>query len=287
MKKQEIARENIFSSIGRVTVVVYGSTDCPIKRKRSVGKGGMCITVGNLLLDDADHKRVFVRYRRDDLASYTHNYTFPLSPYGALYVNAWRAYLEEKCPAERLSDSAYIVSQDELGQKAFASGELITYIRTTVSAYTVGYAGRIKLEGMTSVMGVQLLRNTRKKAPYRRLWSAGRPRCVGVSHASINDRSGTVRQLSQLYRPNRSAVPLLEALPGSSRLPGTREGKYSHIYCPAPRWAAGDPHPACQWQQPSRRCVNHTGSDQCAARRCHRSPCSERMLFGYFKRVII
>lgn len=185
-----------FSSVGRVTVVVYGSTDCPIKRKRSVGKGGMCITVGNLLLDDADHKRVFVRYRRDDLASYTHNYTFPLSPYGALYVNAWRAYLEEKCPAERLSDSAYIVSQDELGQKAFASGELITYIRTTVSAYTVGYAGRIKLEGMTSVMGVQLLRNTRKKPHYRRLRSAGRSRCVGVSHASIDDRSGAVRQLS-------------------------------------------------------------------------------------------
>lgn len=117
---------------------------------------------GDLLLDDADHERVFVRYRRDDLASYTHNYTFPLSPYGALYVNAWRAYLEKKCPAERLADSAYIVSQDELGQKAFASGELITYIRTTVSAYTIGYAGRIKLEGMASALGVQLFRNTRR-----------------------------------------------------------------------------------------------------------------------------
>ena len=117
---------------------------------------------GDLLLDDADHERVFVRYRRDDLASYTHNYTFPLSPYGALYVNAWRAYLEKKCPAERLADSAYIVSQDELGQKEFASGELITYIRTTVSAYTIGYAGRIKLEGMASALGVQLFRNTRR-----------------------------------------------------------------------------------------------------------------------------
>lgn len=117
---------------------------------------------GDLLLDDADLERVFVRYRRDDLASYTHNYTFPLSPYGALYVNAWRAYLEKKCPAERLADSAYIVSQDELGQKAFASGELITYIRTTVSAYTIGYAGRIKLEGMASAPGVQLFRNTRR-----------------------------------------------------------------------------------------------------------------------------
>ena len=71
-------------------------------------------------------------------------------------------YLEKKCPAERLADSAYIVSQDELGQKAFASGELITYIRTTVSAYTIGYAGRIKLEGMASALGVQLFRNTRR-----------------------------------------------------------------------------------------------------------------------------
>ena len=56
---------------------------------------------GDLLLDDADLERVFVCYRRDDLASYTHNYTFPLSPYGALYVNAWRAYLAESCIAER------------------------------------------------------------------------------------------------------------------------------------------------------------------------------------------
>ena len=118
---------------------------------------------GDLLLDDADLERVFVRYRRDDLASYTHNYTFPLSPYGALYVNAWRAYLAESCIAERLSDTAYIVSQDRFGQWAFASSELITHIRTTVSAYTIGYAGRIKLEGMTSAMGVQLLRNTRGK----------------------------------------------------------------------------------------------------------------------------
>lgn len=117
---------------------------------------------GDLLMDDADHERVFVRYRRDDLASYTHNYTFPLSPYGALYVNAWRAYLAENCPAERLTDNAYVVSQDESGEKAFSSSELIAHIRTTVSAYTVGYAGRIKLEGMTSAMGVQLLRNTRK-----------------------------------------------------------------------------------------------------------------------------
>lgn len=117
---------------------------------------------GNLLLDDANLERVFVRYRRDDLASYTHNYTFPLSPYGALYVNAWRAYLAESCIAERLSDTAYIVSQDRFGQRAFASSELITHIRTTVSAYTIGYAGRIKLEGMTSAMGVQLLRNTRR-----------------------------------------------------------------------------------------------------------------------------
>ena len=116
----------------------------------------------DLLLDDADHERVFVRYHRDDLASYTHDYTFPLSPYGALYVNAWRAYLAANCPAERLADSAYVVSQDESGQEALPPSELVTYIRTTVSAYTVGYAGRIKLEGMTSAMGVQLLRNTRK-----------------------------------------------------------------------------------------------------------------------------
>lgn len=78
-----------------------------------------------------------------------------------------------------------------------------------------------------------------------------------------------IAQVSQLYRPNRSAVPLLEALPGSSRLLGTRERKYPYIYCPAPRWAAGDPHPACQWKQPSRRCTDYAGSDQCAARRCY------------------
>lgn len=116
---------------------------------------------GDLLLDDADLERVFVRYRRDDLSSYTHDYTFPLSPYGASYINAWRDCLAQGCPAERLADSAYVVSQDAVGQKAISPSELTNYIRSTVGAYTIGYAGRIKLEGMASAMGVQLLRNTR------------------------------------------------------------------------------------------------------------------------------
>lgn len=118
---------------------------------------------GDLLLDDADLERVFVRYRRDDLSSYTHDYTFPLSPYGASYINAWRDCLAQGCPAERLADSAYVVSQDDVGQKAISPSELTNYIRSTVGAYTIGYAGRIRLEGIASAMGVQLLRNTRGK----------------------------------------------------------------------------------------------------------------------------
>ena len=117
---------------------------------------------GDLLLDD-NRECVFVRCRRDDLTSYTHDYTFPLSPYGAAYINAWRDYLTQSCSAERLADSAYVVSQDDAGQKAISPGELTNYIRSTVGAYTIGYAGRIKLEGMASAMGVQLLRNTRGK----------------------------------------------------------------------------------------------------------------------------
>ena len=108
-----------------------------------------------------DRECVFLRCRRDDLSSYTHDYTFPLSPYGASYINAWRDCLAQSYPAERLADSAYVVSQDDVGQKAISPGELTNYIRSTVGAYTIGYAGRIKLEGMASAMGVQLLRNTR------------------------------------------------------------------------------------------------------------------------------
>ena len=78
-------------------------------------------------------------------------------------INAWRDCLAQSYPAERLADSAYVVSQDAVGQKAISPGELTNYIRSTVGAYTIGYAGRIKLEGMTSAMGVQLLRNTRGK----------------------------------------------------------------------------------------------------------------------------
>ena len=116
---------------------------------------------GDLLLND-DRECVFVRWRRDDLSSYTHDYTFPLSPYGASYINGWRDCLAQSYPAERLADSAYVVSQDAVGQKAISSGKLTNYIRSTVGAYTIGYAGRIKLEGMASAMGVQLLRNTRR-----------------------------------------------------------------------------------------------------------------------------
>ena len=116
----------------------------------------------DLRLDD-NRECVFVRCRRDDLTNYTHDYTFPLSPYGAAYINAWRDYLTQSCSAERLADSTYVVSQDDAGQKAISPGELTNYIRSTVGAYTIGYAGRIKLEGMASAMGVQLLRNTRGK----------------------------------------------------------------------------------------------------------------------------
>lgn len=111
-------------------------------------------------------------FPRDDLARHDSKYVIPACPllitgqqtfqrYGASYINAWRDCLAQGCPAERLADSAYVVSQDAVGQKAISPGELSNYIRSTVGAYTIGYAGRIKLEGMASAMGVQLLRNTR------------------------------------------------------------------------------------------------------------------------------
>ena len=37
--------------------------------------------------------------------------------YGASYINAWRDCLAQSYPAERLADSAYVVSQDDVGQK--------------------------------------------------------------------------------------------------------------------------------------------------------------------------
>lgn len=174
---------------------------------------------GDLLLDD-NRECVFVRCRRDDLTSYTHDYTFPLSPYGAAYINAWRDYLTQSCSAERLADSAYVVSQDDAGQKAISPGELTNYIRSTVGAYTIGYAGRIKLEGMASAMGVQLLRNTRGKHLVEDCGLRDDPGALAFllhrsmtsqvqadSYRSFTDRTGRQYLFSKLRRDRHGCPP--------------------------------------------------------------------------------
>lgn len=107
-----------------------------------------------------------------------------------------------------------------MGQKAFASGELITYIRTTVSAYTIGYAGRIKLEGMASALGVQLFRNTRRN---HLIEDCGLPGTIPGALAFLMHQSMTGQVQSDSYRSftdtTGQPIPLLEAPPGSSRLP--------------------------------------------------------------------
>jgi hypothetical protein len=57
-----------------------------------------------ILADDRDE--VYIGYRRDDLATYTHDYTFPLTPFGARYMSQWLDRLAKLCPTERVEGAS-------------------------------------------------------------------------------------------------------------------------------------------------------------------------------------
>ena len=110
-----------------------------------------------------DEDEVYVSYRRDDLASYTHDYTFPLTPFGGRYITLWLQHLKNNMPTDRTDGEKYLFSADDHGNVPLNASELHKFIYCQLNRYIFGYAGRVKLGALMISPSVKLLHNTREK----------------------------------------------------------------------------------------------------------------------------
>lgn len=134
-----------------------------------VKEGGLevlCICklkIKDIVLGDTEEE-VYIIFRRDDIATYTNDYSFPLTPLGASYITRYLAALKSSCSPERMEGEKFLFSKDENGETPLKVSEVHDFIRVQLSRYLFGYAGHVTLKnGMTISMGEELLRSTRKK----------------------------------------------------------------------------------------------------------------------------
>lgn len=121
------------------------------------------IKIKDIVLGDTAEE-VYVILKRDDLASYTNDYSFALSPYGASYISEYLAYLKESFPPERTAADKFLFSNDGTGENPLTTTEVNSFIRKDLSRFLFGSVGRVPLNSSTTIsMSLDLLRNTRKK----------------------------------------------------------------------------------------------------------------------------
>ncbi len=135
-----------------------------------VGKEGgldvktLCsLKIRDILLTDTPEE-VYVLYHRYGSASYTNDYSFALSPFGASYISAYLAALNKTCSPERIEGDKFLFAKDSAGKVPLIPEEVNSFIRKDLSRYVFGYTGVVALgNGTTIRLGFPLLRNTRKK----------------------------------------------------------------------------------------------------------------------------
>ena len=107
---------------------------------------------------------VYIIFRRDDIATYTNDYSFPLTPLGASYITRYLARLKSSCSPERMEEEKFLFAEDENGEVPLKASDVRDFIRVQLSRYLFGYAGHVALKNGTTIsMGAELLRSTRKK----------------------------------------------------------------------------------------------------------------------------
>lgn len=121
------------------------------------------LRIKSILLGDTAEE-AYVIHKRDDLASYTRDYSFALSPFGASYITEYIAFLKDNNPPERMEEDKYLFSKDKFGDIPLTTKEVNSFIRNELSRFLFGYVGRVPLtNGTTISLSLDLLRNTRKK----------------------------------------------------------------------------------------------------------------------------
>ena len=121
------------------------------------------LRIKDVVLGDTE-ETVYIIFRRDDIATYTNDYSFPLTPLGASYITRYLAALESSCSPERMEGEKFLFSKNERGEIPLTASEVNNFIRVHISQYIFGYAGRVALKNGTTIsMSAELLRGTRKK----------------------------------------------------------------------------------------------------------------------------
>lgn len=109
-------------------------------------------------------EEVYILLRKDNIATYTNDYSFPLSPFGGSYIAEYLAMLENTRPPERVDGEKFLFASDEKGDVPLCASEIAEFLRVQLSRYLFGYAGHVALKnGKTISMGAKLLKDTRQK----------------------------------------------------------------------------------------------------------------------------
>lgn len=121
------------------------------------------LKIKSVLLGDTSEE-AYIIHKRDDLASYTTDYSFALSPFGASYISEYLDFLAKTYPPERLEADKYLFSEDDTGRTPLTKKDVNSFIRNNLSRFLFGCVGRVSLENRTTIsMSSRLLHNTRKK----------------------------------------------------------------------------------------------------------------------------
>ena len=118
------------------------------------------LTLDQLQLDPTTPTKVFVVLHRNNTTTATHDYTFPLFPLGAVYINQYIQYLSATFGPERIQGDCYLISDSEDGKTRFAPEKLTTLCREEIQRNTFGYAELAGLEDLEGSKGISLMTKT-------------------------------------------------------------------------------------------------------------------------------
>ena len=216
-----------------------------IKEGRLTPEDVCTATFGMLDYSGENPDWMFFLLRRDKYAGATHDYRFPLLPFGVYYMREYIKRLVEKFGESRIDAKKYILSDSNDGSIPIDANALKEYCHKEIEMHPFGYAALANIKPSRTPKVITLLHNTFDK----RLEEACRLRndrgtLMFMRHQSLahsvqadcyrgfTDRTG----MDYLYRSTRRDQRGIPPLPKEKRVRSTRIEKETHrkiTRCPA------------------------------------------------------
>jgi len=109
---------------------------------------------------DSSQQEVFWKLYKNNYSGATHDYSFPLLPYGAYYIYEYIEHLRAVYGDERVKSDRYLIASDPEGLQPIDPAELKCYCRKLISTYRFGYGALANLAVTRKPKAVALLHNT-------------------------------------------------------------------------------------------------------------------------------